>query len=105
MAQDTDIDLLRRVTEIDDFCGSVLFKDETQDWNLARDFGSYLVRVRASDLCGHLLLARSYRHLGDPARAAEELALCRSLLDVDESEMERAALTPVVETEERLLAL
>ncbi len=79
-AQDPDADVLNRVVssiERKDFFNSVLVTDSFDDWNLARDLGTLLVRIMPEEFLGHALLARAYRHLGKPKCALAELARCR----------------------------
>jgi len=73
-----DRELLAKVNETNDFFGSVLQRDNLDDWNLAKDFGEFMIRLDPAEAMGHALLARAYRHLGDSQRALEELARCRA---------------------------
>jgi hypothetical protein len=73
---DSDGDLLKKVNEVDDFFGSVFFKDSLDDWNLASDFGEFLLR-NGPVVMGHALLARAQRHLGNNERARDELKRCK----------------------------
>ena len=74
---DSDSELLTRVVKSKDFFRSVLQSDSLDDWNLAKGFGEFLVRIEPEEAMGHALLARAYRHLGDSDRAREELERCR----------------------------
>ena len=78
---DPDKEVLTRVVdaiERKEFFRSVLLNDTFDDWILARDFGEFLVRIQPdTEVMGHALLARAYRHLGDSERAREELQQCR----------------------------
>jgi hypothetical protein len=66
---DRDNDLLQRVVAaIDkaDFFRSILQNDTFEDWNLAKEFGEFLVRIEPdSEVMGHALLVRAHRHLGN----------------------------------------
>jgi hypothetical protein len=73
-----DRELLTKVSETNDFFGSVLQRDSLDDWNLAKDFGEFMIRLDPEEPMGHALLARAYRHLGDSQRALEELERCRA---------------------------
>jgi hypothetical protein len=73
-------DLLTRVVEAvekRDFFRSILLNDNFDDWDLAKDFGNFLIRLEPEELMGHALLARAYRHLGDTDNALSELKECR----------------------------
>jgi hypothetical protein len=78
---DPDGEVLSRVVdaiERKDFFRSVLLSDTFDDWSLTRALGEFLVRIQPdSEVMGHALLARAYRHLGDLERAREELEQCR----------------------------
>ncbi|SRR5258708_5762948 len=97
---DREGELIDRVAEKDDFFQSV-FNDELDDWDLAKDFGEFLVRLDPEDALGHALLTRAHRHLGNPKSALEELQRCRVRIGLP-SEIE--AFTPFLATEERLLS-
>ena len=76
---DSDAELLVKVNSSDDFFGSVFTKDRLDDWNLAKDFGEFLVRfLPDADVMGHAVLARAYRHLGELELALRELKECRT---------------------------
>ncbi len=76
---DSDAELLVRVNSSDDFFGSVFTRDSLDDWNLAKDFGEFLVRILPdAEIMGHAVLARAYRHLGELELAFDELKQCRA---------------------------
>jgi hypothetical protein len=76
---DSDAELLLRVNSTKDFFGSVFNRDAFDDWNLAKDFGEFLVRILPdSDIMGHAVLARAHRHLGNTEQALAELNRCRA---------------------------
>jgi hypothetical protein len=77
---DEDTDILRRVSGIKNFFESVLFHDSVEDWSLAKQLGEFLVRTEPVEIMGHALLARAYRHLGEPDRAKEELQRCKDAI-------------------------
>jgi hypothetical protein len=103
---DSDRDLLARVNSIDDFFGSILVRDTLDDWNLARDFGEFLVRNDlGSEGMGHLLMARAYRHLGNVERAIAEMKECQSFVIKQKLEPDELALfMQVLEKERKLLS-
>lgn len=76
---DPDEVLTRIVNAIEkkDFFRSILLNDAFDDWNLAKDFGSFLTRIEPEEVMGHALLARAYRHLGELENALAELKQCR----------------------------
>jgi len=74
---DSDGELLARVNEVEDFFGSVFYKDALIDWNLAKGFGEFLLRIGDTDAMAHALLARAHRHLGNLEQAREELKQCK----------------------------
>jgi hypothetical protein len=106
---DSDRELLAKVVsaiEEKDFFRSVLLNDTLDDWNLARDLGAFLVRILPdSEVMGHALLARAYRHLGNPQLALDELRQCRVLTANRKLESwELEMLRPLLVEEERLLS-
>jgi hypothetical protein len=103
--EDPDGELLARVVETKDFFRSVLYDDSLDDWNLARDFGMFLIRIEPEEIMGHALLARAYRHLGDSQHALEELEQCQiratqGQLRPSETEL----FSPFLAEEEKLLS-
>jgi hypothetical protein len=40
-----DRELLTKVSETNDFFGSVLQRDSLDDWHLAKDFGEFMIRL------------------------------------------------------------
>jgi len=104
---DREKELLQRICALDDFCGSALFKDELPDWQLAKGFADLLTRLGHDDLLVHLLLARAYRHLGDPENAAAERRRCRAVIAEGKplTNAEAEALLPTLEAEERLASI
>jgi hypothetical protein len=69
---DTDAETLTRVSKIDKFFESVLYKDSLDDWKVARDLGELLIRIDGEEITGHALLVRACRHIGDRKRARED---------------------------------
>jgi hypothetical protein len=105
MAEDQELELLRKVNSIDNFFGAALMRDDLPDWQVAKDFATFLMRQDPADVTAHLLLARACRHLGEPERAAAELNRCRSiLLEGKASVTEEQALPDILAAEERLNA-
>ena len=107
MSTDQERELLHRVNAIDDFCGSALFRDNLSDWQLAKEFGIFLVtRLGHDDLLVHLLLARAHRHLGEAEKAHAELSRCRSLIAEGKapSNVEEEPLLQTLEIEEGLMS-
>lgn len=76
---DPESQLLAKLNKIEDFFRAVLQEDKLEDWNLAKDFGEFLIRIEPQEPMGHALLARAYRHLGSPECARQELEQCRIL--------------------------
>jgi|SRR5271165_3420440 len=97
----TDLEMLTRVEETGDFFRRLFLRDELTDWNLAREFGQYIIRLQPNECGGHFILARALRHLGEPEHARAELQLCKELLPHDPLQSE---YFPQVEKEERLLS-
>ena len=100
-----DRELLTKVSETNDFFGSVLQRDSLDDWNLAKDFGEFLLRLDPDEILGHALLSRAYRHLGDSQRALQELEQCRARAmqgQLKPSEVE--VFSPFLAKEEKLLS-
>lgn len=101
----SDGELLARVLEKKDFLQSVISDDASQDWALVRDLGEFLGRIEPdSEILGHALMARAYRHLSDLGRARSELAECR--LRATNRELkpwEVEMLIPFLDKEENLL--
>jgi hypothetical protein len=98
----TDEELLDRAIRMDNFSGSILVEDKFDDWSLAKEVGKYLIRVDSTLLIGHLVLARACRHLGQLAQAADELDVCRTLVERGNLGGE-VALLPTFDEEERNL--
>jgi hypothetical protein len=71
-----------------------------QDWNLARDYGEFLIGIGPEQVIGHALVARASRHLGNLDRAREELEQCRILPKLP---AEKDLFVSFVAQEERLL--
>ena len=76
---DPDAAILTRVSKIEGFLESALYKDSLDDWKIARDLGELLIRIDGEEIMGHALLARACRHIGDRKRAGEELEKTRAL--------------------------
>ena len=101
---DTDGELLSRVAHTKDFFQSLLYTDTLPDWNVAKDFGEFLVRIFPDDIMGHAMLVRAHRHLGDLERARYELNQCREHIKTHELEQwEAEDFLPLLAEEERLL--
>lgn len=79
MENDPDKELFSRLAEIKDFAEAVLRSDTLEDWNLVKNFGEFMIRIAPQDILGHALVARASRHLGDRARALEEIGRCQDL--------------------------
>ncbi len=74
----SDGELLAKVIQSKDFFQSVLHNDSFEDWNLAKELGEFLVRIEPdSEIMGHALLTRAYRHLGNRQCALDELKECQ----------------------------
>ena len=102
---DPDAEILTRVSKIEKFFESFLYKDSLDDWQLAKDLGELLVRIDGEGIMGHALLARAYRHLGDSERALEELRQCRLRFAQGELRPSETELfSPFLAEEERLLS-
>jgi hypothetical protein len=101
---DIDAEILTRVSKIDKFFESVLYKDSLDDWKVARDLGELLIRIDGEEITGHALLVRACRHIGDRKRAREELEKCRALLAVPGlTSQQRELFLPVLSEEEKQL--
>ena len=77
---DPDKEVLTRVVQSIErrgFFRSILINDTFDDWNLAKDLGTFLTRIEPGEIMGHALLARSYRHLGNLEEALAALEQCR----------------------------
>jgi len=57
--------MLTRVCESDDFFGTVVLADQSDDWKLVRQLGEFLTSIAPEDHFGYLLVARACRHLGE----------------------------------------
>jgi hypothetical protein len=103
MRNDPDKELFSRLSEIKDFA-EVAFRDDTLgDWNLAKQFGEFMIRMAPEDILGHALVARACRHLGDRTRALEEINWCRTLFaNGDLTTLEREVFGPLLEKELRI---
>src|SRR5215471_11895555 len=105
MQTDPDRDLFSRLSRVKDFTEQVILNDMLEDWNLAKDFGEFMIRIAPEDILGHALVARASRHLGDCTRALEEVGRCQDLFnDQNLTAMERRAFGPFLEKELRLSA-
>lgn len=106
-AQSDPDDVLVKVVEAieqRDFFQSTLVNDTFDDWALAKDFGSFLTRIVPQEAVGYALLARAYRHLGEPKRALENLEECRIRVSPDKSgNMEAEFLSSFFTEEEKHL--
>jgi hypothetical protein len=102
----SDGELLARVLKTKDFFQSVILSDDLDDWNLARELGEFLVRIEPdSEIMGHALLARAYRHLGNRGRALDELKQCQVRVANRELKPWEAQLfLPLLAEEEKLLS-
>src|SRR5579871_2313128 len=96
-----NIDILTRICGTEDFFRRVFLYDEFDDWKLAYDLGVYLADRLPEECGGHLILARSLRHLGERERAASAIQVCKGLLAGHPFESD---YRPEIEKEERLLA-
>jgi len=100
-----DRELLTKVSETNDFFGSVLLSDALDDWTLAKDLGEFLIRLDPEEIVGHALLTRAHRHLGDSRRALEELEQCRvRAMQGQLSPSETELFSPFLAEEEKLLS-
>jgi hypothetical protein len=97
-----DLEMLTRVENTEDFFRRVFLDDNVPDWNLVREFAEYIIRMRPNECGGHLMLARAFRHLGQPEHAREELQLSKGLLTDDPLASD---YLPQVEKEDYLLSL
>jgi tetratricopeptide (TPR) repeat protein len=102
-------DVLTRVVEVmeqRDFFHLTLVNDAFDDWNLAKDLGSFLIRIVPQEAVGYALLARAYRHLGEPKRALESLEQCRIRISPDKSgNMEAEYFSSFFAVEEKQLGV
>lgn len=80
MQNDPDKELFSQLSQIKDFAKEALQNDTLEDWNLAKSFGEFMIRLAPQDILGHALVARACRHLGDRARALDEIQRCQALL-------------------------
>ncbi len=100
MHNDADKELFSRLSQIEDFAKDAIYDDTLEDWNLAKDFGEFMIRSAPEDILGHALVARAYRHTGDRARAVEEMRRCRALFaSSDLKAMERDVFASFLEKE------
>src|SRR5208283_3762709 len=100
-----DGELLAKVSGRKDLFQSVLYEDRFDDWNLARDLGEFLVQLEPdSEIMGHAILTRAYRHLGARASAIVELERCRTVMRTRQLQTwETELFPPLLDQEERLL--
>ena len=102
---DSDGELLERVNEVDDFLGCVFFRDALVDWNLAKEFGEFLLRTGDTGPMAHALLARAHRHLGNLEQAREQLKQCKVRVATGElTPSEEETFTGLLAQEEKLLS-
>lgn len=100
---DPDREVLTRVADKQDFFQSVL-DDKLDDWNLAKDFGEFLLRVAPGEAMAHALLARACRHLGEAERARHELERCRfQIAQPSAAPMEKELFTQFLTDKEKFL--
>ena len=100
MQNDSDRELFSRLSQIQDFAERVLRNDTLEDWNLAKNFGEFMIRIAPQDILGHALVARASRHLGDRTRALAEIERCRAFFTSgDLTTMEREVFGPFLEKE------
>jgi hypothetical protein len=100
---DPDAEILTRVSKIEGFLESALYKDSLDDWKIARDLGELLIRIDGEEIMGHALLARACRHIGDRKRAREELGKSRALFAREElAPPQRQLFLQVLSEEEHL---
>jgi hypothetical protein len=101
-----DRELLAKVVNTKGFLESVFYRDSLDDWSLAKDLGQFLVRLEPdSDVIGHALLARAYRHLGDLGRARDELTQCKlRVANRELKPLEIEFFLPFLAEEEKLLS-
>jgi hypothetical protein len=102
----SDGELLAKVIQSKDFFQSVLYDDTFDDWNLAKELGEFLIRIEPdSEIMGHALLARAYRHLGNRQRALDELIECQlRASDRELKPWEADLFLPLLAEEKKLLA-
>jgi hypothetical protein len=87
-----------------DFFQLTLVNDAFDNWVLAKDFGSFLTRIAPQEAVGYALLARAYRHLGEPKLALESLEQCRIRINPDKpGDMEAEYFSPFFAEEEKQL--
>jgi hypothetical protein len=79
MQNDLDKELFLKLSQIKDFAREAIYNDTLEDWNLAKDFGEFMIRIAPEDILGHALVARACRHLGESIRAMEAMRRCRAL--------------------------
>lgn len=100
-----DGELLARISDTTDFFQSALYRDTLPDWNLAKDFGKFLVRILPDDIMGHAFLVRAYRHLGNLELARYELNQCREHLKTRQlQKWEGDDFLPLLAVEEHFLS-
>jgi len=68
MQNDPDKELFSRMNHVKGFAEETLRNDTLEDWNLAKNFGEFMLRIAPRDILGHALVARACRHLGDRTR-------------------------------------
>jgi hypothetical protein len=103
---DSDGELLTKILNTKEFFRSALYSDNLDDWTLAKELGEFLVRIEPdSEIMGHALLVRAYRHLGERCRALEELEQCRVRTAQRELKpWEKELFVPFLAEEEKLLS-
>lgn len=102
----SDGELLAKVIQKKEFFESVFYNDSSDDWNLAKELGEFLIRIEPdSEIMGHLLLTRAYRHMGNRGRALDELKECQMRTSNRElKSWETNLFLPLLSEEEKLLA-
>ena len=102
----SDGELLAKVIQREEFFQSVFHKDALDDWILAKDLGEFLVRIEPdSEIMGHALQVRAYRHLGVMERARYELMQCQIRIKQRELKpWEVELILPLLTEETRLLS-
>jgi hypothetical protein len=79
---DSDANLIMRASDRarqKDFFEPILLKDSFDDWQLAKEFGAFMVRQYPDETMGHAVLARACRHLGEHEKSRDELEQCRRM--------------------------
>jgi hypothetical protein len=99
------LDKVVQAIEDRDFFNSV-FNDDFDDWDLVKKFGEFLITIMPdSEIMGHALLTRAFRHLGDKKRACSELTECKARMTGRElGKEEKNMLISLMTKEESLLS-